>query len=56
MQEPRTSERRSRKNRAAAIRKYRAYAEAAGYSPIEIVQQIQDICDMYHLQQNSEEA
>lgn len=50
MHESRTSEKRAAKNRSAAIRRFRTQLVTAGYSLIEINQQIQDVRDMYALQ------
>lgn len=53
MQEPRTSEKRAKKNRAAALRQFRNQLVVAGYSLIAINQLIQDVIDMYHLREGS---
>lgn len=56
MHESRTSEKRALKNRCAALREFRRYAEKTGYSAAEVEQQVRDIKDMYQLQKNAEEA
>ena len=55
MQEPRSSEKRARKHRAAVLRAYRAKAAKIGYTTEQIEQQVTDIRDMYMLQINAEE-
>lgn len=55
MLEPRTSEKRAAKNRAAALREYRAHAARAGYTESEIEQQVKDIKDMVALENNAED-
>ena len=56
MLEPRTSEKRASKNRLAALRKYRTHALCAGYTEVEVEQQVRDIKDMYALERDAEEA
>lgn len=55
MHEPRTSERRAAKNRAAAIRAFRKQCLSLGYSEQETAQQIQDVRDTYELQRIANE-
>ena len=55
MSEPRTSEKRAAKNRSAALRTFRTQLVTAGYSLIEINQQIQDVRAVYELRRSAEE-
>ncbi len=55
MNEPRTSERRAAKNRAAAIKDFRKQCAATGYSNDEITLLIKDVRDVFELQKNAEE-
>ena len=54
MNEPRTSERRAAKNRAAAIREFRKQFAAVGYDKPSIDLITQDVRDMYELRKNAE--
>ena len=55
MSEPRTSEKRAAKNRAAAIRHFRTQLLKAGYTLTEIDQQTQDVRAVYEPRRNAEE-
>ncbi len=55
MNEPRTSERRAAKNRAAAVKDFRRQCAATGYSKEEIDLLIKDVRDVYELQKNAED-
>lgn len=55
MNEPRTSERRAAKNRAAELRDFRKQCAAIGYDKAEIDLITQDVRDMYELRNNAEE-
>lgn len=55
MSEPRTSEKRAAKNRAAALRTFRTQLVTAGYSLAEIDQQTQDVRAVYELRRSAEE-
>lgn len=54
MNEPRTSERRAAKNRAAALRQFRKECAAAGYDKPSIDLITQDVRDVYELRKNAE--
>jgi len=56
MHEPRTSEKRAKKNRSAALRGMREELAKKGYEDHDIEGIIQDVVDMYHLEVNAEEA
>lgn len=56
MLEPRTSERRARKNRGAALRQFRQQCAAAGYAPEDIALLEIDTVDTYRLRRDAEDA
>ena len=56
MNEPRTSDRRASKNRAAAIREFRKQCAAVGYEKADIDLLAQDVRDMYELEKNAIEC
>lgn len=56
MNEPRTSERRAAKNRAAAIRDFRKQCAAVGYDKPSIDLITQDVRDMYELEKLADEC
>lgn len=55
MNEPRTSERRAAKNRAAALRDFRKQCAVIGYDKAAIDQITKDVRDVYELRKNAEE-
>lgn len=54
MLQPRTSDRRAAKNRAAALRDFRKQCTAVGYDKASIELISQDVRDMYQLQKSAE--
>lgn len=56
MNEPRTSERRAAKNRAAALRNFRKQCAAVGYDKPSIDLITQDVRDMYELEKLADEC
>lgn len=56
MNEPRTSDRRAAKNRAAAIRDFRKQCATAGYAKADIDLITQDVRDMYELEKRADEC
>jgi len=55
MFQPRTSERRAAKNRAAALRDFRKQCAAVGYDKAAIDMITKDVRDMYELEKSAEE-
>lgn len=53
MLEPRTSEKRAAKNRAAAIRQFRRECDAKGYAPEDVAVLVIDVKQMYQLERDA---
>ena len=54
MHEPRSSESRAARNRAASLRQYRKSVERLGFSAMQIQAQMRDILDVWKLQRDAE--
>lgn len=55
LHEPRTSEKRAKRNRTAALNEFRRQLIVAGYGLIAVKQILQDVWDLYVLQRDAEE-